>query len=629
MAKLRKSLKLWDVVALCLGAMFSSGFFLLPGLAFSQTGPSVFLAYIGAGFLILPSMLSQAELCTAMPKSGGVYFFLDRAFGPVIGTIGGLGAYFGLVLKTAFALVGFGAYLQVYTSLPSTAIALCLTVGFVLLNLFGAKESGSLQRVMVSILVLAMVVFLGEGLRTLALTPVDILSQRFSGFFAGGVGKFFYTMAFVFVSYAGLTKVGSVAEEVVDPDRNIPLGMAIALFLAMVIYGFGVFIVVALVPGAELMNDLQPIASAESYAFSWLPGSGALWLVTGAALMAFASTGNAGILASSRYPMAMARDHLVPELFGGLNRFKVPGLAILITGVLMAGIILFVSEEGIAKFASAFQLTLLLLLNVAVIVMRESRITTYDPGYKSPFYPWMQLWGILASLTLLIYMGTAILLIMVALTVLFYFWYRYYARHRVVRHGAIYHWFARLGKRQYNDLETELWEIMKDKGVRDGDPLVEILSDTLVVDLEGERHFSELIDLAAETLSEGVVATTEQMRYGFEIHTHSGFAGVVNGLTMTGLRLVGLKKVQLVVFRCPDGFIFKDEDVHGDSFASQNGRLALFLVSPERQARLHLRLMAAWILHAENGKLVESCLSASTTEGVLNVLSGADLDSED
>ncbi|MDA1353815.1 MAG: APC family permease [bacterium] len=361
MMKLNKTLRLWDVVALCLGAMFSSGFFLLPGLAYAYTGPSVFLAYIGAGFLILPSMLSQAELCTAMPKSGGVYFFLDRAFGPVIGTIGGLGAYFGLVLKTAFALVGFGAYLQFYTTVPSSVIALVLALLFVLLNIAGAKESGSLQKIMVGFLCLAMLVFLGEGLRTLALTPLDIIGDRFSGFFAGGLGQFFYSMAFVFVSYAGLTKVGSVAEEVVDPERNIPLGMGIALFLAMFIYGLGVFIVVGLVPGPELLNNLQPIATAESYAFSWFPGGGAFLLVIGAALMAFASTGNAGILASSRYPLAMARDHLLPGFLGRLNRFNVPGFGVVVTGVLMGIVIIFVSEEGIAKFASAFQLSLLII----------------------------------------------------------------------------------------------------------------------------------------------------------------------------------------------------------------------------------------------------------------------------
>ena len=171
--------------------------------------------------------------------------------------------------------------------------------------------------------------------------------------------------------------------------------------------------------------------------------------------------------------------------------------------------------------------------------MRESHISTYDPGYKSPFYPWMQLYGILASLALLVYMGTTVLIVMISLIVAFYFWYRFYARQNVVRHGAIYHWFARLGKRQYDDLESELWEIMKEKGVRDGDPIIPIVSDAAVIDLHVKRDFLELIDLAASELSTYVEATDDEMKIGFKAHTQSGFPGVVNGLTMTGLRLVG------------------------------------------------------------------------------------------
>jgi len=85
---LKKNLKLFDVYAMSTGAMFSSGLFLLPGLAAGFTGDSVYLAYFAAGFLILPAMYCIAELSTAMPKAGGTYYFLDRAMGPLMGTIG-------------------------------------------------------------------------------------------------------------------------------------------------------------------------------------------------------------------------------------------------------------------------------------------------------------------------------------------------------------------------------------------------------------------------------------------------------------------------------------------------------------------------------------------------------------
>ena len=96
--KLSKELGLVDVFALSTGAMFSSAFFILPGLAANYTGPSVFLSYLLGAFLIMPAMFSIAELATAIPRAGGVYFLLDRSLGPMMGTVGGIGTYLALIL---------------------------------------------------------------------------------------------------------------------------------------------------------------------------------------------------------------------------------------------------------------------------------------------------------------------------------------------------------------------------------------------------------------------------------------------------------------------------------------------------------------------------------------------------
>ena len=142
--RLKKELTLFDVVAISTGAMFSSGFFLLPGLAAAKAGPSVAIAYFIAGILILPAMFSMAELSTAMPRAGGAYYFLDRSLGPLAGTVGGLGTYLALTLKTAFALIGIGAYAAIFIELPVKPVAITLTLIFMALNIFGAKETTGL-----------------------------------------------------------------------------------------------------------------------------------------------------------------------------------------------------------------------------------------------------------------------------------------------------------------------------------------------------------------------------------------------------------------------------------------------------------------------------------------------------
>ena len=139
--KLKKELGLWDVYAIATGAMFSSGFFLLPGLAAAETGPSVFLAYFISGLIVLPTMFSVAELATAMPKAGGTYYIIDRSLGPIIGTIGGYGSWLALVLKSAFALIGMGAYLAIYFDISIVPVAIILTLVFGVLNVVGAKET--------------------------------------------------------------------------------------------------------------------------------------------------------------------------------------------------------------------------------------------------------------------------------------------------------------------------------------------------------------------------------------------------------------------------------------------------------------------------------------------------------
>jgi basic amino acid/polyamine antiporter, APA family len=113
-----KRLGLVHVFAIGAGAMFSSGFFLLPGLAADETGPSLPLAYLLAGVLVLPTMLSVTELAVAMPFAGGPYHFFRRALGPSAATVGALGLWVALVLKSSFALVGIDAYLGIVWDLP-------------------------------------------------------------------------------------------------------------------------------------------------------------------------------------------------------------------------------------------------------------------------------------------------------------------------------------------------------------------------------------------------------------------------------------------------------------------------------------------------------------------------------
>ena len=100
MKKLTRSLTLTSAIAISIGGMLGSEIFVLPGIAAAKTGSSVWLAYLLAAVCILPAALSKSELATAMPSSGGTYVFIERTFGPIFGTIAGIGLWLSLLLKS-------------------------------------------------------------------------------------------------------------------------------------------------------------------------------------------------------------------------------------------------------------------------------------------------------------------------------------------------------------------------------------------------------------------------------------------------------------------------------------------------------------------------------------------------
>lgn len=230
---LKKQLGVVDVFCIASGAMISSGLFVLPGLAFAKAGPGLFLSYMLAGLLAVPAMLSKAELSTAMPRAGGTYFFIERSLGGALGTFGGIAAWFSLAFKSAFALIGIGAFVSlVFPSatlmeMKLIAVGACLCFG--VLNLTSVKGTGRVQTILVFILLAAIGFYILRGIGS-------IKASRYDPFLPGGLRSVFATAGLVFVSFGGLTKVASIAEEVKNPGRNIPMGMFTAFVFVTLAY---------------------------------------------------------------------------------------------------------------------------------------------------------------------------------------------------------------------------------------------------------------------------------------------------------------------------------------------------------------------------------------------------------
>jgi amino acid transporter/mannitol/fructose-specific phosphotransferase system IIA component (Ntr-type) len=595
--RLKKELSLFDVYVIATGAMISSGFFLLPGIAAASAGPGVVLAYLLAGVLIIPAMLSQAELATAMPRAGGAYYFLDRTLGPMVGTMGGIGTWLALVLKSAFALIGMGAYLALVVDVPLTTTAITFTVLFAILNVIGAKESSGLLRVLVVALLAILTLFILHGLSDVLARPEGTpgVSERLTPLLPFGVDGLLGTVGLVFVSYVGLTKVASLAEEVKDPERNIPLGMGLTLATVTGIYVLGVFIMVVVLGVDRLSTSLTPVAdTAGAFAvWSWLPRQAAVYLIVVAAIVAFASMSNAGIMAASRYPLAMARDRIFPDRLAATGRLGTPTAAILLTCSLVVLFLLVLNVEEVAKLASALQLVLFALINVAVIVMRESHIEAYDPGFRSPGYPWVQLVGLFVPAVLVAEMGWLPVLFTAGVTTVSFAWYTYYAKPRIERDGAIYHVFERLGRRRFAGLDRELRDLMKEKGARAEDPFDQVVARAPVIDVAATVSLAKIIGRASVLFHERLPATTDQLLEGFGRGVRMGGTPVSHGAALLHTRLPELDTSEMVLVRCRGGVEVDMEDEEMVRRAADSPiRAIFFVVSGETDPGRHLRILA-------------------------------------
>ena len=611
---LERQLGLKDVYALATGATLSSGFFLLPGLAAAGAGSAMPLSYLLGAVILVPGLLSMVELATAMPRAGGIYYFLDRSMGPLMGVIGGFGTWVSLILKSAFALVGVGAYLQIFApNLDMAPIAAAFAICFGVVNLFGAKKSGGFQVLLLCGLLILLLWFCGVGF-------LQMEVREFEGFFESGSAGIISTAGLVIVSYMGLTNVASVAEEVKDPGLNLPLGMFLAFGTIVVIYVLGTSIMVGVV-GVETLakdgGDLTPIATvAEALVGRW----GAI-AMTIAALLAFSSVANAGILSASRYPLAMGRDNILPDLFSRIGSRGTPIIGISFTvGLILLAVTVF-DPTKIAKLASAFQLTLFALACLAVIVMRESRIEAYDPVFTSPLYPTVQIFGILAPFWLIVTMGFLPTLFTFGLILFGAIWYTYYARHRVDREGAIFHVFERLGKRRYEGLDIELREIIKEQETRDSDPFDQVVTEAYVIDILHQATFQELVTRASQKLATQLPVSASQLIPGFLEESSIEITSSAHEVAITHVRINGLERPHMLLARAQHGLrIYTTSDAQLGRSPDDLIRAILFIVTPEDNPGQHVRLLTRITKRAEDDGFIPEWLEARTGQDLKEAL---------
>ncbi len=606
--ELKKGLGLLDVFAIAAGAMISSGLFVLPGIAYGFAGPAMIISYFIAGILVIPTVMSKAELVTAMPRSGGDYFYITRSMGFTAGTIAGFASWFSLALKSAFALLGMGIFGLLinpgFSMLDIKLIAVALCLVFMFINLIGVKEAGITQILLVVFLVLILVIYIVRGF-------ISIHPDMYRPFAPNGWWPVLSTAGLVFISFGGLTKVASVAEEIRNPKFVVPVGMLLAYVTVLLLYLGVIFITVGVLPHSLLQNSLTPISEGARY--FW--GTTGVIITAIGALLAFVSTANAGIMSASRYPLAMSRDHILPSLVRRINkRFKTPHIAIIFTTAFMIMIILFLDLHMLVEAASTMLLLLFISANLSVIVMRESKLQSYQPTFRAPLYPYLQIAAIIGYGFLVFDMGITTLIItgiFIASSVL---WFFVYVKPKIVKDSAIMYIVERItDKRIVTDsLREELREIVKEREEIIEDEFDRIIQDAIIIDIPEQVHFDKFIKIAAQNIKQRLGVEEKILLNLFAEREKQSCTALRPGLAIPHIVVDGEQTFDIVLVRAEQGIVFPDapEPVH----------IVFILVGTRDMRNLHLRALMAIAQISQHPDFDTRWMNAKKTEDLRDII---------
>jgi len=599
---LKKSITFLNAFSIAAGAMISSGLFVLPAVVYNKTGPAIILVYLAAGILMLPTMMSQSELATAMPKAGGAYFYIMRILGPQAGFIAGVANWFAIAMKSAFALVGIGTFLTLIK--PDTPeinirlIAAGAAIIFTVINLISTKHSGKLQTILLISLLGILTLFIIGGYP-------QIKGDYFSNFFRCDINSFFAAIGMVFISFGGLTKIASMSEEIKDSAKNVPKAMFFAFFIMIIFYLLVITIVVGLLPHDQLVKTLTPISTAAK-SFAGSPG---LIITSIAAMLAFITTANAGIMSASRAPLAMSRDGLVPDIFSKLSpKNKTPYIAILATGTFMVVIILGLRISSLVKVASAFMLILFIMDNLSLIIIRNISLRNYKPTFKAPFAPYIQITAIIFYMLLLNEMGHKIMFMTLIFIIGSLIWYYFFARNKNFTQSALIMLVDKIMDKQLEEksesknIEEELFEILQHRDEINEDFFDKNVKEGLAFDIDVKMEKNEFFKFISSKLKNQIPLDEEEIYKQLCKREKLSSTNISEGLAIPHMIIPGKNIFELAIVRSKKGINWEE--------SSEPVKAVFVLLGSIDKRELHLKSLMAVAQLVQNNDFFEKWMDA-------------------
>lgn len=406
-SKLERTLGAFDVTLMSIGAVIGTGVMVLTGLVASRdAGPAVVLSFIISAIVCSLVALCYAEFASTIPTSGSAYSYIYVSLGEVFAHLVGWCLIMGYTVSTATVAGGWAAYFNGLLKefgiiIPKSLMtipteggivnlpAVCVVLFVTYLLSKGTKESKKVNNIMVIVKLAVIVLFIGVGV-------FYIKPQNWHPFMPYGAKGVFAGAASVFFAFTGFDAVSTSAEEVKNPQKNLPIGIVSSLITCTIIY----IIVCLVLTGMTSYTNLN-VGDAMSYALSLVGQGWAASLLSVGAIIGILAVMVAYSFGASRILFSMSRDGLLPKPFSKLN--KKTGVPVLstwvigITGSLLAGV---VDLKQLADVGNIILIGTFMLVALSVIIFRKSH-PNLERGFRVPLVPVLPIIAVISCLFLM------------------------------------------------------------------------------------------------------------------------------------------------------------------------------------------------------------------------------------
>jgi APA family basic amino acid/polyamine antiporter len=356
--KLVRALTLKDAVVINLGAIIGAGIFVIMGLATGISGPAVVLSIILAAFIALLTGLSFSEIARHVAKEGGVYEYSKETLSPFSGFLGGLLWTFGNIIALSAVSLSLGSYIDAlfHATISNVFFAIPAILAFMIINILGIKNSAKTLLGLVAINIFVLLLFVVVGM-------LYFHAQNFNGFFQKGAGGLIEGTALIFFAFTGFSRVTTVSEEIIKPEKTIPYAIMVSIAISAVLYVLVAISALGLVPSSLLAKSASPL----SFAVSVLHNPIIDTIIALGGITATAGVLLTGVLGTSRVFFAMSRDNELPRKLDYVDKFSTPIYSILLSSFLGIVFLTFISFIDIVEIANVSILLAYSIVNISAL----------------------------------------------------------------------------------------------------------------------------------------------------------------------------------------------------------------------------------------------------------------------